>query len=131
MRELKEVIGWMRLGLELGVPKHTLESIRCQYGMLGEDMCMTDMLSTWLNSRAEEPTWAEVVSAVSRMGNRRVARKIAESHGERYCTLALKVDTQSISIGLLALLHNHFMFNNSSSYWSSKTYSPYKDNVRS
>ena len=26
VRELKEVVGWMRLGLELGVPKHTLES---------------------------------------------------------------------------------------------------------
>lgn len=72
---------------------------------------MTEMLSTWLDSRAEEPTWAEVVSAVSRMGNRRVARRIAESHGERYCTLALKVDWQSIPIG--SLLHNHFVFNNS------------------
>ena len=38
VRELKEVVGWMRLGLELGVPKHTLESIRRQYAADGEDV---------------------------------------------------------------------------------------------
>ena len=72
----------MRLGLQLGVPKHTLENIRHQYTMYGEEMCKTEMLSTWLNSRAEEPTWAEVVSAVSRTGNKRVARRIANKYGE-------------------------------------------------
>ena len=82
VRELKEVVGWMRLGLELGVPKHTLENIRCQYAARGEDMCAVEMLSTWFNSRAEGPTWAEVVSAVSRTGNRRVAWRIAKNHGE-------------------------------------------------
>ena len=86
MRELKEV-GWMPLGLEMGVPIHTLKSIRCQYAVQGEDMCMIEMLSTWLDSHVEEPTWAEVVSAVSCMGNKRVARRIAKKHGEFNITM--------------------------------------------
>ena len=84
VRELKEVIGWMLLGLQLRIPKHTLETIRCQYTMYGEEICKTEMLSTWLNSHTEEPTWAEVVSAVSRTGNKRVARKIADKYGNSY-----------------------------------------------
>ena len=84
MRELKEVVGWMRLGLQLGVPKHTLETIRCQYAMYGEEMAKTEMLSTWLDGHTEEPTWAEVVSAVSRTGNERVARRIADKYGIEY-----------------------------------------------
>ena len=43
---------------------------------------MMEMLSTWLDSHVEELTWAEVVSAVSGMGNKRVARRIAKKHGE-------------------------------------------------
>ena len=88
MRELNEVVGWMQLGLQLGVPKHTLEKIRQQYAMYGEVMCKTEMLSTWLDSHVEEPTWAEVVSAVSRTGNKRVARKIANKYGEP-CNVAM------------------------------------------
>ena len=74
----------MQLGLHLGVPKHTLERIRQQCATYGEVMCKTEMLSTWLDGRVEQPTWAEVVSAVSRSGNKRVARKIATKYGEPY-----------------------------------------------
>lgn len=70
VRELHEFVGWMQLGLHLGVPKHTLERIRQQCATYGEVMCKTEMLSTWLDGRVEQPTWAEVVSAVSRSGNR-------------------------------------------------------------
>ena len=94
MRELKEVVGWMRLGLQLGVPKHTLETIRCQYAMHGVDMCKIEMLSTWLDGHTEEPTWAEVVSAVSRTGNKRVARRIADKYG--IIIMCLAVSTSSV-----------------------------------
>ena len=79
---MKEVVGWMQLGLQLGVPKHTLEVIRCQYATYGVEMCKTEMLSTWLDSHEEEPTWAEVVLAVSRTGNKKLARKIADKYGK-------------------------------------------------
>ena len=85
----------MRLGQELGVHKYTLEGIRCQYAMFGEDMCMTEMLSTWLNSRVEKPTWTEVVSAVSRAGSKRLAQTIAENHGEFNITVLILVMTDT------------------------------------
>ena len=82
IQELKEVTGWMQLGIQLRIPKHTLDKIYMQFYTQGEDMCKIEMLSAWLNSRTEVPTWAEVVSAVSRTGNKRVASKMASKYGK-------------------------------------------------
>ena len=48
---------WMCLRLQLGVPKYTMEGICCQYAMFGKDVCVMELLSIWLHSHAEKPTW--------------------------------------------------------------------------
>ena len=87
IRALREVTGWMQLGILLRVPKPALDKIYSQCHTQGEDMCKIEMLSTWLNSRTEVPTWDEVVSAVSEMGNKRVASRIASKYGKIYVAI--------------------------------------------
>jgi len=80
-RELGETGSWMHLGLYLGLPKHKLNEIHADYGLQGLGRCKLEMLESVLNSRGDTLSWDTVVEAVSRTGNNRVAKKIAEKHG--------------------------------------------------
>ena len=108
VRELNEVVQWMWLGIQLGVPFYTLKSISNQYSVHGDKICRTEMLSTWLDSHADEPTWAEVVSAIFRTGNKSLARRIANKYGE-FC--GLYYYSNNICLKLY-----HFPFRSSFSY---------------
>ena len=78
--ELNEVVEWEPLGLEMKVPHLELQKIRRDYN--GVEACKTHiMLSTWLDHYIEPPTWADVVRALVKTGNRRVAQKIANKYG--------------------------------------------------
>jgi len=80
-RELGETGSWMQLGLYLGLPKHKLNEIHADYGLQGLGRCKLEMLESVLNLREATLSWDTVVEAVSRTGNNRVAKKIAEKHG--------------------------------------------------
>ena len=69
--------GWVHLGLELEVPQHKLQEIEYNFPRVEERK--TKMLSTWLELK--QPTWAEVVGALMRIGERQVAQRIANKHG--------------------------------------------------
>ena len=80
-RELGETGSWMHLGLYLGLPKHKLNEIHADYGTQGLQRCKLEMLDSVLNSHGDTLSWDTVVEAVSKTGNNRVAKKIAEKHG--------------------------------------------------
>jgi len=79
--ELRETGSWMHLGLYLGLPKYKLNEIHADYGTEGLGRCKLEMLESVLNSRGDTLSWDAVVEAVSKTGNNRVAKKIAEKHG--------------------------------------------------
>ena len=80
-RELSESSSWVHLGLYFGLPKHKLNEIYMAYGTQGLARCKLEMLSSTLDWRGDTLTWAAVVEAVSKTGNNRIAKKIADKHG--------------------------------------------------
>ena len=80
-RELSETGSWMHLGLYLGLPKHKLNEIHADYRIQGLWRCKLEMLSSVLDWRGDTLSWAAVVKAVSKTGNNRIAKKIADKHG--------------------------------------------------
>ena len=79
--ELSESGSWMHLGLYLGLPKPKLNEIHADYGTQGLGRCKLEMLASVLNRRGDTLSWAAVVEAVSKTGNNRIAKKIADKHG--------------------------------------------------
>ena len=80
-RELSETNSWVHLGLYLGLPKYKLDEIHADYGIQGLGRCKLEMLSSVLDWQNGTLSWATVVDAVSKTGNSRIAKKIADKHG--------------------------------------------------
>jgi len=81
VRELTETSSWVHLGLYLGLPKHKLNEIYTDYGTQGLARSKLEMLSCILDWRGDTLSWATVMEAVSKTGNNRIAKKIADKHG--------------------------------------------------
>ena len=71
--ELETVVDWHKLGLNLGLPKHELDKIECDYQ--GNDRQRLEMLDKWLR-RVPNAAWEDVVSALEQMGENRLAETI-------------------------------------------------------
>ena len=80
-RELCETGSWVHLGLYFGLPKHKLNEIHADYGTQGLGRCKLEMLDSVLDRRGATLSWDAVVEAVSKTGNNRIAKKIADKHG--------------------------------------------------
>ena len=90
----------MQLGLEVGVPQYKLQEIQCDFPTV--EGRKIKMLSTWLDLK--QPTWTEVVGALVRIEERRVAQRIADKHGMfRFCMQAAIACSQA-SIPLIISL---------------------------
>ena len=77
--ELATVIDWYILGLKLGLPKHELDKIDCDYQK--NDRRKAEMLDLWLR-RTPNATWDDVIRALEQMGENRVAENILQIHAE-------------------------------------------------
>ena len=83
VRQLSDVLfdvtdKWFQFGECLEVPDARL---RMTEGMAGVRACLNAVLKLWLQgSEDEEPYWEDLVDALKRIGNARLARHI----GERY-----------------------------------------------
>ena len=78
LTELFEVVEWYEFGIHLGVPVSDLEEIKCENDKVRERR--REMLSTWLR-RSLEPTWVTIVNALSTIGRRNLAHKMALKYG--------------------------------------------------
>ena len=71
---------WLDLGLQLGVKERELKCIEQDYGHLGAQTCLREMLSVWLRML---PSWEGLLSSLSHpsVGNPALAVKIRKEVG--------------------------------------------------
>ena len=77
VNELKGVIYWIPLGLNLGLEISTLLAIERERITI-EERC-THMLIAW--QKQAIPTWSAVIQALVKMGMRPLASQLARNHG--------------------------------------------------
>ena len=71
------VAEWFRLGLELGVPHSTLETIKHNHPT-DVEACKMKMVEQWL--KQPRPLWCSLVEALNEIGLKYIANKIAEKY---------------------------------------------------
>ena len=76
---IKAAAYWFTVGVFLGVPYHTLQTIRKDNRDESKE-CLREMLAAWLTGREASP--AEVVQALKAAGMVVLAKKIAVKYGE-------------------------------------------------
>ena len=77
MNELKGVIYWIPLGLNLGLEVSTLLAIEKERITIEERR--THMLIVW--QKQATPTWSAVIQGLVKMGMRPLASQLAQNHG--------------------------------------------------
>ena len=77
MNELKGVIYWIPLGLNLGLDISTLLAIERERITIDERR--THMLIAW--EEQATPTWSAVIQALVKMGMRPLASQLAQNYG--------------------------------------------------
>ena len=77
MNELKGVIYWIPLGLNLGLEVSTLMAIERERITIEERR--THMLIAW--QKQATPTWSAVIQGLVKMGMRPLASQLALNHG--------------------------------------------------
>ena len=75
--ELGSITEWYTLGIALGVPHKSLETLYHDYHSTEEQFL--HMLVLWIN--LEEPTWEKLVQALKKARLPQLAAKIATKHG--------------------------------------------------
>ena len=83
LQSINTVVGeWFRLGLELGVPESTLETI--EYNNPKDvETCKRKMVQQWLKQPC--PSWCSLVEALSELGLKRTANTISEKFANSKC----------------------------------------------
>ena len=79
-RELKGVVNWFQLGLELDIPDDELRIIRKDNILFGVEQCLLEVLIHWGDH--EKPTWTKVVGALVKIGRYVLAEDIANKYGK-------------------------------------------------
>ena len=79
-RELKGVVNWFQLGLELDIPDGELLIIRKDNVLFGVEQCLLEVLIHWGDH--EKPTWTKVVGALVKIRRRVLAENIAKKYGK-------------------------------------------------
>ena len=85
MECLASVADWFTLGIFLRIPHSQLEIIEsgCLVASSARRIrrLLSDMLAEWIQNHQEEAKWSNLVYALSAIGKRAVARKIAHEYG--------------------------------------------------
>ena len=74
--ELKTVVNWFQLGIQLEIPPDILKAIRSDRRDTAE--CRLELFMKWKDR--ERPTWQKVVKALSNIGLNRLAKDISEKY---------------------------------------------------
>ena len=83
LQSIDTVVGeWYRLGLELGVPVSTLETIKYNHPK-DVETCKGEMLQQWLKQPC--PSWFSLVEALNEIGLKRTANRISEKFSNSKC----------------------------------------------
>ena len=84
MECLASVVEWFGLGIFLRIPHSQLQMIEsdCPVASAGRTRrLLSDVLAEWIQNHQEEAKWSNLVYALSAIGKRAIARKIAHEYG--------------------------------------------------
>ena len=84
MKLLFDAVDWFSLGLVLEIPHSKLHIIEsdCPVAQKGRTMrLLSEVLVEWIQNHPEEATWSTLVHALSAIGMRPAARRIAHQYG--------------------------------------------------
>ena len=70
--------------MELGLERHDLNSIESQYSGKGDNRCLEEVVSTFLNRPSLKPRWQAVINALKSemVDEGALAVEIEEAYGE-------------------------------------------------
>lgn len=77
--ELRELLEWYQLGIQLEVEKHKLDMIYKQYHIEGVSVMKIQMFEVWLKSDPEA-SWDKLVTALIEIGQDRIAQDLERIH---------------------------------------------------
>lgn len=84
IEELTEITEWYQLGVLLGLQTYILDEVKQQFCHDGPVMMKIKMLDRWLKVTPPDlpssPSWENLVKALKSMGQKRVAKRIADKH---------------------------------------------------
>ena len=80
---LTEVLEWHTLGTKLGLPAHTLETIRIDFSTNGIIRQRQQMITTWLEYDTKA-SWSKLADALETMGKHVAATKILDMYVPGY-----------------------------------------------
>ena len=99
---------WRRLGLELGVPHSTLETIKYNHPT-DVEACKMKMVEQWL--KQPHPLWCSLVEALNEIGLKFIANQISENYSTSKfifaCSLLLQPSQYFIFIEMITYLHGN------------------------
>ena len=102
--ELKSVVEWFRLGLEIEVPLPKLKSIEKAHWRFPEQ-CRLEMLQCYMQTIVDKK-WLTIVQALASIGQGTLAIKIALKYGNAktskmwYCVTWFTAKVYSLSVGI-------------------------------
>ena len=87
--ELKDLTGalnkvaseWKRLGVHLGIPTETLDTIAADHPHKSQN-CLLEMLKEWLKQQVDPPpSWVNIVDAVESLEDKQLGKELRKKYG--------------------------------------------------
>ena len=76
---------WRRLGEQLGIPGHELDTIEATaVGRYRLNDCLSSMFESWLRRTTNECTYENLARALARVGEEKIAADLYRQAGEYY-----------------------------------------------
>ena len=74
---------WKRLGVNLGIPTETLDTIAADHPHSSQN-CLLEMLNQWLKQQLDPPSWGNIIDAVESLGDWQLGRELRQRYGIWY-----------------------------------------------
>lgn len=81
--ELKQMCGWMHLGMHFGFTRKTLVALQSE----SVELSKIHLVATWLG-KEKETTWRDLVMALCGIHRKHLAVKIATKYGKSHVVLS-------------------------------------------
>ena len=84
MAELKEVVNWFGLGVQLRIDVAKLKGIEARNGDI--EVCKREMLQVWIDTEGSEgePDWLSIVKALRKIEETDLAEKLDTKYCESF-----------------------------------------------
>lgn len=78
----EDISNWHLFGDDLGVSSTDLDRIKAEQPTELQKLMKT--VRIWYDNHHNDACWEDVVKAIAKMGNKRLAKKVADKHGVQW-----------------------------------------------